>query len=161
MIGIFALVLGTYYAVASTDFYEEQIFEPYLTANAAISQLMLTVIGEESTVSGAVISSPNFSVVIARGCDGIEAMALFVAALFAFPATWRLRLPALLVCIPILAFVNVVRIVSLCLISAYYPDLFYVAHTDVWQALYIGFGLLLFGLWLAWATRLPANVPQA
>lgn len=153
MVVVFLLLFGTYCAFATTDLYEERVFHPYLVLNAKLAGAILVVLGHNDVrADGVSVSSPEFGVTIARGCDGIQAMALFVAALFAFPAAWRLKLPALPVCLPLLAILNLLRIVSLYLVGIYYPDLFHVMHVDVWQAVYILFALSLFGLWLGWAT---------
>ncbi|MCP5043356.1 MAG: exosortase H [bacterium] len=159
MVAIFLLVFGTFYTLGTTQMYDEYIFQPYMIVNANLSTHILNALGEQATASGAQISSPKFSVTIARGCDGLPPIALFVAALCAFPAPWILRLPALLVCVPILAAFNLVRIVSLYFVGAYYPDLFHVMHVDVWQVLYILFGVVLFSAWLWWAMGKTERAP--
>jgi len=150
---VFVLILAAYYAFAATEIYDDHVFEPYLAINTLLSTHVLGMLGEAVDTDGVRIFSDHFSVTVARGCDGIEPMMLFLAALFAFPTRFVLRLPALLICLPLLAALNVVRIVSLFLIGAYHPKLFQVMHTDVWQVLYIAFALVSFGFWLAWATR--------
>ncbi len=150
---VFVLILGAYYAFAATEIYDDYVFGPYLAINTSLSTHVLVMLGEAVDTDGVRILSDHFAVSVARGCDGIEPMMLFLAALFAFPTRFVLRLPALLICLPLLAALNVVRIVSLFLIGAYRPQLFVVMHTDVWQVLYIAFALVAFGFWLAWATR--------
>ncbi len=132
MVCVFVLILGAYYAFAATDIYDDYVFGPYLAINTSLSTQVLAMLGE------------------AVDTDGVR---IFLAALFAFPTRFVLRLPALLICLPLLAALNIVRIVSLFLIGAYRPRLFVVMHTDVWQVLYIAFALVSFGFWLAWATR--------
>jgi exosortase/archaeosortase family protein len=150
---VFVLLIAAYFAFASTELYKSLIFQPYLRVNIALSADILAMLGEAVHTDGLSLFSDNASVTIAQGCDGIEPMVLFLSALFAFPTRWLLRLPALLLFLPLLAALNLVRIVSLFLISAYRPELFVVMHTDVWQVVYIVFALVLFGFWLAWATR--------
>jgi exosortase/archaeosortase family protein len=160
MVGVFLLVVGAYYAFAATDLYKQRVFHPYLALNAELSGGILVMLGQDDIdTRGTSISSPKFSLSIGRGCDGMEPMSLFVAALLAFPAPWILRLPAILICLPLLAAFNLVRIVSLYFVGAYYPSLFDAMHADVWQVLYILFGVALFALWLAWATRTTPSAP--
>ena len=160
MVALFVLVLGGYYAFATTELYRERVFHPYLVANAKLSGDILVGLGQEDVETrDASISSSKFSLSIGRGCDGLQPMAMFVAALLAFPAPWILKLPALLVCLPLLAAFNVVRIVSLYFVGAYRPELFDTMHADVWQVLYILFAMALFALWLAWATRSTRSAP--
>jgi exosortase/archaeosortase family protein len=91
------------------------------------------------------IFSPAFSISIARGCDAIEAMALFASALLAFPARWRPKLIGLLGGIVALFLLNIIRIVTLFLTGVYFPKAFEIMHLDVWQALFLLFAV---GLWI-------------
>ena len=114
---------------------------------------MLSVLGHDITVTGTSISSPRFSVQIVRGCDAVEAIALYVCAVLAFPLPFLKKLPGLIIGALLLLVVNLVRIVSLFLIGVYSPEIFTLTHLDVWQALFIFFAVLLWILWLIWATR--------
>jgi exosortase/archaeosortase family protein len=59
------------------------------------------------------ISSNRFSIRIDWGCDGSEPLALFVAAVLAFPAPFRRKIPGILLGTAILAVANLARVVSL------------------------------------------------
>ncbi len=150
---VFGLVLGSYYAFAATEFYETLIFQPYVVVNTDLSGRILSLLGYEMSVSDYSLSSPQFGLTIGPGCDGLEPTALFVAAVMAFAAPLALKLPALAIGVPLLASLNLVRIVSLFLVGIYYPDWFHTMHVDVWQFLYIAVAMVFFGLWLVWATR--------
>jgi exosortase H (IPTLxxWG-CTERM-specific) len=162
IVAVFGLLVGLFYAVAATEFYQTRIFEPYVVVNADLSGRILTLFGFEMTVGKDTIRSPEYGLGIGKGCDGLEPTALFVAAVLAFAAPIRLKLPALLLGVPLLAALNLVRIVSLFLVGVYYPDLFHMMHVDVWQVLYILVGIVFFGLWLLWATsgRQPTEAPR-
>lgn len=153
IVAVFGLVLGSYYAFASTEFYATRIFEPYVVINAELSGRLLSLLGYEMSVGRDSLSSPEFGLRIGPGCDGLEPTALFVAAVVAFSAPFALKLPALLVGVPLLVTLNLVRIVSLFLVGIYLPDWFHVMHVDVWQFVYILVAMLFFGFWLLWATR--------
>ena len=150
---VFGLLLVSYYAFAATELYQTRIFQPYVEINAYLSGGILSLIGYEITVNGNAIGSPEFSLSIASGCDGLEPTALFVAAVLAFSAPLGLKLPGLALGIPLLASLNLVRIVSLFLVGIHFPDLFHTMHVDVWQVLYILVAMVFFALWLLWATR--------
>ena len=155
---VFGLLLGSYYAFAATESYETRVFQPYVAINASMAGSILAVLGYEIDVEGDLVASPEFAVRIGKGCDGLEAMAFFVAAVLAFSSPILLKFPALLIGIPLLVGLNLVRVVSLFLVGIYYPALFHTMHVDVWQVLYILVSIVLFGLWLVWATstRVPA-----
>jgi exosortase/archaeosortase family protein len=74
----------------------------------------------------------------------------FLAAVLAFPATWRSRLIGLALGILAIQIVNLVRVVALFLTGVYFPRIFVSSHTVIWQTIVILFGTL---LWIFWANR--------
>ena len=90
---------------------------------------------------------------IVRGCDAVEAIALYVCAVLAFPLPFPKKLIGMTVGALLLSVLNLVRVVSLFLIGVYSHRIFNLMHIDVWQALFIFFAVLLWILWLLWATR--------
>ena len=104
-------------------------------------------------MNGTVIQSPRFAVNIRNGCNGVEAMLIFLAAVLAFPAPWKARLLGLAIGAVAIQAVNLVRVVALYLTGAYFPSLFDASHTVVWQTIVILFSVL---LWILWANRLGA-----
>jgi exosortase H (IPTLxxWG-CTERM-specific) len=153
VVAVFGLLIGLYYGVAATDLYQTRVFRPYVEINADLSGRILSLFGYQMTAGADSLSSPEFSLSIGKGCDGLEPTALFVAAVLAFSVPLALKLPALAIGVPLLVALNLVRIVSLFLVGIYYPDIFHTMHVDVWQVLYILVGIVFFSLWLMWATR--------
>ena len=151
---VFGGLMGLFYAVATTESFDARVFQPYLRLSTEISAQLLGLLGQgEMSVDNTTLTSSNFDLTVARGCDGIEATALFVALILAFPAAFVLKVPAIVIGVPLLASVNLVRIVSLFLVGTYYPPLFHVMHVDVWQILFILIALGSWALWFAWATQ--------
>jgi exosortase H (IPTLxxWG-CTERM-specific) len=148
IVAVFGLLIGLYYALAATDLYATRVFRPYVEINADLSGRILSLFGYQMTASGSSLSSPEFSLSIGKGCDGLEPTALFVAAVLAFSAPLALKLPALAIGVPLLVSLNLVRIVSLFLVGIHYPGIFHIVHVDVWQVLYILVGIVFFSLWL-------------
>lgn len=151
---VFAVLLAVFYvSIAFSRSYNERFLPSYHHLIARVSGGVLAVLGHETTVADTSISSPKFSVQIVRGCDAVEAIALFVCAVLAFPLPFLKKLAGLIVGAPLLLILNLVRIVSLFLVGVYSPRLFALTHLDVWQALFIFFAVLLWIIWLLWATR--------
>jgi exosortase H (IPTLxxWG-CTERM-specific) len=151
---IFAVLLAVFYVfITSSRSYNKRFLPLYHHLIARVSGDLLAVLGHDTTVAGASISSPRFSVQIVRGCDAIEAIALYICAVLAFPLPFLKKLPGMIIGALFLLVVNLVRIVSLFLIGVYSPEIFTLTHLDVWQALFIFFAVLLWILWLLWATR--------
>ena len=151
---IFGVLLAAFYVfIAFSPFYSKRFVPWHHHLIAKVSGYLLAVLGHDITVTGVSISSPRFSVQIIRGCDAVEAVALYVCAVLAFPLPFLKKLIGTTVGALLLLILNLIRIVSLFLIGVYSPRIFALMHIDVWQALFIFFAVLFWILWLLWATR--------
>lgn len=151
---IFGVLMALFYTFAIfTPFYKKDFLLSYLPFNARVSGAILSLLGQDITVAGRTISSPDFSVEVYAGCDGIEPIALFVCAVLAFPAAFLRKIPGIIAGTLLLAVLNFVRVVSLFLIGVYFPKAFLFMHLDVWQAMFILFAIVFWILWLRWTTQ--------
>ncbi|MFP5286562.1 MAG: exosortase H [Thermoanaerobaculia bacterium] len=150
---VFAVLLGGGFTLISLNWVNDQVIEPFTAGIARVSGVVLDVIGQDITMQGTVIRSPRFAVNIRNGCNGVEAMLIFLAAVLAFPAPWRSRIAGLVLGILAIQVVNLIRVVALFLTGAYFPKLFDTSHTVIWQTVVILFGVL---LWIFWANRFAA-----
>ena len=142
---IFLMIL--FYTVWLSSFFNKAINPFICNTYAFLGGKVLNIFQQGTTITKNVISSPYFSIAVNRGCDAIEASAIFVAALLAFPAKWKQKLKGLIKGLLILSVINLVRIVSLFFIGRYYPDFFEFVHVDIWQIIFIILALV---LWLDW-----------
>jgi exosortase H (IPTLxxWG-CTERM-specific) len=149
---LFVMLLGGSFTLISVNQVNDQVIEPFTGGVARLSGAVLNLLGQHVALRGTVIQGPHFAVNIRNGCNGVEAMLIFLAAVLAFPAPWRWRLGGLVLGILAIQVVNLVRVVSLYLTGAYLPHLFDASHTVIWQSVVILFGVL---LWIFWANRLP------
>jgi exosortase H (IPTLxxWG-CTERM-specific) len=153
---IFGALLAVFYVfIAFSSFYNSKFVPLHHHLIARVSGSILAVLGQDITVTGVSIHSSKFSVNIIRGCDAVEAIALYVCAVLAFPLPFMKKLPGMIAGTLLLLILNLIRIVSLFLIGAYSPRIFGLMHLDVWQALFIFFAVVFWILWLLWATRNP------
>lgn len=146
-LGGLGLLMALFYALY-VPLTQTGLFSSYLETLAGICGVILSVLGQNIDVAGQSISSDTFSLKVVGGCDGLEATALFVAAVVASPVALRRRLWFLLVGIPVFAAINLLRIVSLFYVGLYRPDLVDTIHLDVWPGILI---VLVLSCWLAWA----------
>jgi exosortase H (IPTLxxWG-CTERM-specific) len=153
-LALFVLLLGGSFTVISINWVNDHLVEPFTAGIARLSGATLNLLGQHVTMRGTVIQGPRFAVNIRNGCNGVEAMLIFLAAVLAFPAAWRSRLSGLALGMLVIQLVNLVRVVSLYLTGAYLPRLFDASHTVIWQSVVILVGVL---LWVFWANRLPAQ----
>ncbi|MHC4168035.1 MAG: archaeosortase/exosortase family protein [Planctomycetota bacterium] len=151
---IFGVLLAVFYvSIAFSQSYNKRFVPLHHHLIARISGYALAILGWDITVTDNSIHSPGFSANIVRGCDAVEAIALYVCAVLAFPLPFLKKLIGLTVGALLLLVLNLVRVISLCLIGAYSRRMFDVMHIDVWQAVFIFFAVSLWILWLLWATR--------
>jgi exosortase/archaeosortase family protein len=151
---IFGVLLGAFYIfIAFSPLYKKRFVPWHLHLIAKVCGHLLSLLGQDIAVTGSSIYSPRLTATIIRGCDAVEAIALYVCAVLAFPLPFLKKLLGIIVGTLLLLILNLIRIVSLFLIGAYSAKIFHLMHIDVWQALFIFFAILLWILWLLWATR--------
>lgn len=153
---LFVAILAASFTLISVNWVNDHAVEPLTAGIARVSGGILDLIGQNVTMHGTVIRSPRFAVNIRNGCNGVEAMLIFLAAVLAFPASWKSRLTGLGLGILAIQLVNLVRVVALFLTGVYFPKIFDTSHTVIWQTLVILFGVL---LWIFWANRFAAPPP--
>jgi len=147
---LFVVLLGGGFTLVSVNWVNDHAIEPFTAGIARVSGFILNLLGQHVTMQGTIISSPRFAVNIRNGCNGIEAMLIFLAAVLAFPARWRSRLAGLALGILAIQVVNLIRVVALFLTGVYFPKIFDTSHTVIWQTIVILAGVL---LWIYWANR--------
>lgn len=97
----------------------------------------------------------NFRII--PDCGAIPSMAIFVSAVFAFPATWRKRFMGAALGLMALYTVNVGRLAMLAYIGAYDDTendrIFTFVHEYVWQSVFLVFVVAVWLLWIEWLKR--------
>lgn len=158
---LFVLILGGSFTLISLNQVNEQVIEPFTAQVAKASGIALNLIGQDIEMNGTIIRNQRFAVNIRNGCNGVETMIIFLAAVLAFPSGWRSRIIGLVLGCVAIQIVNLIRVVALFLTGAYFPALFDSSHTVIWQTIVILFGVL---LWIYWANRFatpPASATAA
>jgi exosortase H (IPTLxxWG-CTERM-specific) len=158
-LGLFLATLIAGFAALAWNPVNDALVEPFTGWVARASGTLLDWMGQDVTMRGTVIESAKFAVNIRNGCNGVEALLIFLAAVLAFPASWREKIIGLLLGTVAIQAVNLLRVVALFLTGAYYPKLFATSHTVVWQTVVILCSVL---FWMFWASRLSpsARAPE-
>ena len=146
----YVAVLSAGFLVLALRPVNDHVVNPYTTFVAHESAMALNLFGEHARVAGQVLTSSRFSVTIFNGCNGLEAILIFVSGVVAFPAPWRRKLLGVLLGFVAIQVFNVIRVVSLFYIGVFEPAWFNVSHVFIWQSLVIVFGVV---LWLVWVRR--------
>jgi exosortase H (IPTLxxWG-CTERM-specific) len=157
---IFIALLALSFAAELTPFAQARIVTPWTEAVASTSTAVMRTFDTTITTSGNVIgsSSTPFAVSIEAGCNGVEATLVLVAAMLAFPASWRHRLRGIVVGIIAVQALNVLRVISLFYLGRWNRTVFEWAHLYVWQAL-IMLDVLI--VWIIWVRLVPGRRNQA
>jgi exosortase H (IPTLxxWG-CTERM-specific) len=155
---LFTVLLGGGFALLAWQPINDGVVIPFTAAIARTSASILDLLGQEIRIDGTRVYGRSFAVDIENGCNGIEALIIFLAATLSFPASWKARLTGLAIGIIGIQIVNLIRVIALFLTGVYFPAFFDSSHTVVWQTVVILFAVL---LWIFWAQRFAVRPPQA
>ena len=156
-VSVFLIFVLGFALVLHFDRVTLNLVHPYTEGIARAAGLLLALLGEETSVSGTLLSSPRFSVNIYHGCNALLATSIYLSAVLAFPASWKAKLIGTAIGIPAIQVINMARILSLFYIGIYWPDLFRAAHGYVWQSIVILFSMVVWIFWAERFVRLPRN----
>ena len=129
----FIIILAVLYVPLTIRQVDTAVVAPFSRLIAVVSGSLLNLIGQGVVVSGVVLDAAGHAVSIQNGCNGIEAIVFLVAAILAFPATWRQRAIGLIAGIALIQILNLLRVITLFLINRYQPQMFELFHLAVWQ----------------------------
>jgi len=130
---------------------------PWTHLNVRSAVTLARPLGLDIQPSGTQMLMPDGVILDAKkGCDGTAALLILSATILAFPAPWRSRLLGLLIGAVAIFAINAIRIMTLLLIGAHWPQWLQVFHVDVWQPVMV---LISFGLFLVWGTWLAGESP--
>ena len=117
-------------------------------ARAAV--FCLGLLGASAGVTDSTIHYAEHNFLIVPECTGVEVMGLYLAAVLAFPASWKGRLRGLAIGLPALAALNGIRILSLVFAGARSEKALNIGHLYVWPVIVLGATV---AIWLSWARR--------
>lgn len=133
---------------------EKYVILPFTSFIADVSVWIIQFFDPEVIARGNSIkdAETGFGVRIERGCNGVEAMIILFAAIFAFPAPLKNKLIGFVIGFFAIQLLNIVRIVSLFYLGQWNQVAFEWFHLYLWQALIIMDALV---VWLVWLRTLP------
>lgn len=143
----FGVGLILLYVIVALNPVNDRVIVPFTEMLTRVSAAPLSAFDSGIQSAGTIIRSQTFAIDVRNGCNGIEAIILVCAAIFAFPATLRSRLTGLVVASVAIQVLNVVRLGSLFWLGANHRPLFDLFHVAVWQSLIILAAITMFILW--------------
>ncbi len=149
LLGFTGLMLS-FYIFYYSPLYESKIMGPLLSVQAKLSNGILNGLGFDTDTNEDIIAGPEFRVSIKNGCDGMEATALYICAILAFPfVSFRSKIKGLLYGVLTLSIINLFRIAGLYLAGVYWKDGFEFLHLHGGVIVFTLIAILLWLIWLA------------
>ncbi|MEP6942802.1 MAG: exosortase H [Betaproteobacteria bacterium] len=157
---VFLLLQGALFGLELTPWAQEWFVVPWTNVLASISAGLVKLFDPDVIAHGKVLQSARngFAVSIEAGCNGVEATIVLLAAILAFPASWKRKLLGLAIGVVAVQGLNIVRVISLFYLGQWNFDVFEWAHLYLWQALIM---LDVMIVWLLWVRTLPRMGPAA
>jgi len=135
------------YAIVALNQVNDRVIVPFTEVITYAAARLLSVFDSGVGAAGTIMRSSRFALDVRNGCNGVEAVILLAAAIFAFPATLRSRLIGVSVASIAIELLNLVRLSSLFWLGEHDRRLFDFVHVAVWQMLIILAAISIFILW--------------
>ncbi len=147
---VFILVLLALFSLEMLMPVQKHVIVPFTGLLAQISAALITPFDSSVVAFGKILqfNDTGFAVSIEAGCNGVEATIVLIAAVLAFPATWRQRVAAILLGFLAIQVLNIVRIISLFYLGNWDMDIFGWIHLYLWPTLIMLDVLIFFMLYL-------------
>ena len=151
---LFIVTLVVLFAAELTSPVQSAIVAPWTEALVRISANFITFFDPNVAVFGNILQSTTngFALSVRAGCNGVEAALILIAAMLAFPTTWKHRVIGIIAGLIAVQFLNIVRVISLFYLGQWSIAAFEWAHFYLWPAL-IMLDVLI--VWMIWIRSLP------
>jgi len=151
---LFSVLLVGLFTLEILQPVEKYVILPFTSFIADVSVWIIQMFDNEVTATANVIrdNASGFGVRIERGCNGVEALIILFAAIFAFPAPLKNKLMGFAIGFVAIQALNLIRIISLFYLGQWNQVAFEWFHLYLWQALIILDALV---VWLVWLRTLP------
>ena len=134
---------------------QEHVIAPFTSMLARLSAAIILPFDGAAVAYGRVLQfkDTGFAVSIEAGCNGIEATIVLVAAVVAYPASWRARLLAISLGFLAIQAMNLARIISLFYLGNWNIEIFSWIHLYLWPVLIMLDVLIVFIVYLRYLSN--------
>ena len=129
---------------------------PYTTLLNPVATFLINLIGIHAMASGIHIVLPNATFAVLFGCNGLEALLLYLAAVLAFKTFWSVKGRWIVLGSVFLVVINLLRLTLLAYVIEYHREYFTLMHDHVTQDIMIFFAMLVFFLFVRRAKEVSA-----
>lgn len=147
---VFFVSLALFFWLLNNDWVLRNILDPFTGAVARVTVWLFLLAGQNASAMGKTVIVNSTILSIATGCNGVEAMALYFAAVLALPARWTRRLIGVAIGFVGIFIINQIRVIGLFLVAMYRPEFLPQAHHYAGQTFVIVMGM---ALWFFWAEQ--------
>lgn len=156
---LFLLCLTALFVAELLQPVDRHVIVPFTSAIADVCVWIVGLFDPHAIAHGKILQSTTsgFAISIERGCNGVEAVIILIAAILAFPAPWKHKLAGIGIGFIAIQAMNLVRIISLFYLGQWSRLWFDWFHLYLWQALIVLDALIVFLVWLRY---LPRSRPQ-
>lgn len=142
---------------------QEHLVVPFTTMLAKISAALISPFDNGVIAYGKVLQfkDTGFAVSIEAGCNGVEATIVLIAAVVAYPASWKARISAIALGFLAIQVLNIARIISLFYLGDWDIDIFSWVHLYLWPSLIMLDVLVVFIVYLRYLSRKPSGGDNA
>jgi len=160
---LFVVLLVGLFSLELWNPVQEHAIQPFTRGLATVSAALVTPFDDSVVAQGKVLRflDSGFAVSIESGCNGVEAMIVLLAALLAYPASWRARGLAIVSGFFAIQVLNLSRIVSLLYLGNWNLTIFSWVHLYLWPVLIMLDVLVVFLLYLHVLSRQQASGESA
>tara|TARA_B110000459_G_scaffold162214_1_gene178519 strand:+ start:175 stop:666 length:492 start_codon:yes stop_codon:yes gene_type:complete len=151
----FLLILIALFTVEMLNPVQEHVITPFTSLLAHLSAVLILPFDNSVIAYGKVLQfkDSGFAVSIEAGCNGVEATIVLIAAICAFPGSWRARLIAIGLGFLAIQVLNIVRIISLFYLGNWNLEYFSWIHLYLWPALIMLDVLVVFIFYLRYLSK--------
>jgi exosortase H (IPTLxxWG-CTERM-specific) len=156
---VFLAILVSLFTVELTHVVQNAVVIPWTTLLAKSCAAVLVYFDSTVISYGKVLqhAGTGLGVSIEAGCNGVEACLILIAALLAYPASWRLRVAGIVIGFVAIQALNMLRVITLFYLAGYSESMFRFAHLYLWQALIMLDVLVVWLLWVRQVARSEAR----
>lgn len=160
---LFLILLPGLFGLYVLNPIEHHIVDPFTTSLAHVSAFITHFFDGRVEAHGKQLmnAATGYAVTIERGCNGVEAVIILVAAILAFPSPWKNKWIGLGIGFVAIQALNLVRIISLFYLGQWNQTWFEWFHLYLWQALIIIDALVVFLIWLRYLPPIEAAPAEA
>ena len=151
----FLLILIALFTVEMLNPVQEHVITPFTSLLAHLSAVLILPFDNSVIAYGKVLQfkDSGFAVSIEAGCNGVEATIVLIAAICAFPGSWRARLIAIGLGFLAIQVLNIVRIISLFYLGNWNLEYLSWIHLYLWPALILLDVLVVFIFYLRYLSK--------